>query len=183
MKPTSWKKIALIAFTAIAIGSTVVRAEEIGRTDGPEESELGTGGYPFGGGIEQFYVTPTFGSGTFGGQTGLLYGVDIGYKSESWIGVQGGYSYLSDAKLHITTLGARFDYALQPFVTYITVQAGLYSQEGGDRNFGVAPGGGIDIRLNDRVRLGIKVAHDFILSDSVLDDDIDRISIGLSVAF
>ena len=137
MKTTSWKRIVLIAFLAISVGSTIAEAEETGRTDGPEGSELGKGGYPFGGGLEQFYVTPAFGSGSFGGRTGLLYGVDFGYKSESWIGVQGGYSYLSDARLHITTLGARFDAELQPFVPYITVQAGLYSQEGGERNFGI----------------------------------------------
>jgi hypothetical protein len=186
MKQGHWRTITgatLIVFTLVAAAA----AQETGRTDGPDESEYGKGGYPYGGGVEQFYITPSFGSGSVDGATGLLYGFDVGYKTDGWIGVQGGYSYLSEAQLHIATLGARFDYAFEPFVSYVTMQAGLYSKDGGNRNFGVAPGAGIDIQLGDRLRLGLKVAHDFILSDPdpVLstDDDVDRISLGISVAF
>lgn len=182
----AWTRAAVIAVcTILAISATPAASQETGRTDGPEESEFGKGGYPFGGGIDQFYIAPAFGSGSYNGQTGLLYGFDVGYRTDGWIGVQGGYSYLTDAQLHIATLGARFDYAFEPFVTYVTMQAGLYSREGVERNFGVAPGLGVDILVSDRVRLGLKVAHDFILDDTVagIDNDVDRVSMALSIAF
>ena len=142
-----------------------------GRTDGPEGSEYGKGGYPFSGREARLYLNPLFGSGIFevagaGDQTGLLYGLDVGYEMEEWIGLEGSYSYLRDRELSIFGLGSRFSYNRHPFIYSFTVQAGLYSQKTGDNNFGLAPGTGVDIVVGERYRVGLHYRRDFVFSDS-----------------
>ena len=173
---------AVILCTFVA----ALNAEETGRTDGPEEGEYGKGGYPFGGPAGRFYISPTFGSGVFDtpglrNQTGLLYGIRMGYEMEEWLGIQGGFDYLSDRKMSIFSLGSRFAYPWHPFVYYASVSAGLYSPESGDRHFGIAPGAGIDIVIHDRVRVGLEYKHDLIFSDD--RSHMDRVFAGLRLSF
>ena len=97
-------------------------AGEPGRTDGPEGSEVGRGGYPFGGPEGRFYISPAFGSGIFDrnaddSRTGLLYSMNLGYERDGWLAIEGGYAYLSDRELSIYSLGSRFDYNADPLST------------------------------------------------------------------
>ena len=145
-------------------------AETPGRTDGPEKSEYGKGGYPFGARVGRFYVTPAFGSGFFDtpqkrDETGLLYGLDLGYEVDEWVGLQGGYHYLTDRAMSLFGLGSRFTYRQLPFAWHVSAQAGLYVPRAGARNFGLAPGAGVDVVLHERVQVGLNYCHDFIFSD------------------
>jgi hypothetical protein len=162
-------------------------AAEPGRTDGPEGTELGRGGYPFGGPEGRFYISPAFGSGIFdrnadSSRTGLLYSLNLGYERDGWLAIEGGYAYLSDRKLSIYSLGSRFDYNADPFVYYFSAQAGLYKPTEGESNFGLAPGAGIDIILNDRIRVGLNYKRDFIFTDGNTTD-VDRLFAGLKFYF
>ncbi|MSS73660.1 MAG: hypothetical protein EXS64_19560 [Candidatus Latescibacteria bacterium] len=146
------------------------RAENTGRTDGPEKSEYGKGGYPFGARVGRLYVTPAFGSGFFDAppqknETGLLYGLDLGYEMDEWVALQGSYHYLTDRAMSLFGLGSRFTYRQLPFAYHISVQAGLYAPRTGPTNFGLAPGAGIDVVLHERVQVGLSYCHDFIFSD------------------
>ncbi len=179
--------LTLIFTICGALACLPLNAGEPGRTDGPEGSELGRGGYPFGGPEGRFYVSPAFGSGIFdrnpdGNRTGLLYGLNLGYERDGWLAIEGGYAYLSDEKLSIYSLGSRLDYNADPFVYYFSTQAGLYRPEDGESNFGLAPGAGIDIIINDRIRLGLNYKRDFIFSDGNTTE-IDRLFAGLKVYF
>ncbi|MDA0711421.1 MAG: hypothetical protein O3B73_14570, partial [bacterium] len=157
-------------------------------TDGPEESEYGRGGNPFGGATSQFYARAAFGSGFFkipglaDTQTGFLYGIDLGYEIDGWLGVEAGYAYLTDRDMSIFSVGSRFAYIYDPFVYHVSLSAGLYDPEIGSQNFGIAPGAGIDIRLSDRVRLGLDYKHDFIFTDNITTD-MDRVYAGLKLSF
>lgn len=184
MKTASFTIIVIIC---AAYFCAPLDAGEPGRTDGPEGSEVGFGGYPFGGPEGRFYINPAFGSGIFdrnadGSRSGLLYSLNLGYERDGWLAFEGGYAYLSDRELSIYSLGSRFDYNADPFVYYITTQAGLYQPAEGQSNFGLAPGAGIDIILSDRIRIGLNYKRDFIFTDESTTN-IDRLFAGLKFYF
>ena len=171
----------------VVVVATSAVAQDDGRTDGPEESEYGKGGNPFGSTIGRLYLNAAFGSGFFknaalSDETGFLYGLDFGYEMHDWIGVQGGYVYLSDRDLSIFSLGTNFSYPWHPFVYNVGLGAGLYVPDAGERSFGIAPGAGVDIVLGENVRLGLNYKHDFIFTDTVTTD-MDRLYAGLKFMF
>ncbi len=164
------KTITRILFLLLCL-PVLAGAQTTGRTDGPEKSEYGKGGYPFGGRVGRFYVTPAFGSGFFdapqkGVQTGLLYGLDLGYEMDEWVGLQGSYHYLTDRNMSTFGLGSRFTYRHLPFAYHVSVQAGFYAPRAGSRDFGLAPGMGVDVVLHERLQVGLGFRHDFIFSDA-----------------
>ena len=112
----------------------------------------------------------------------MLYGVDIGYERDGWIGIQAGYTFLPDEDLSIYSIGTRLAYGTDPFVYYISTHAGLYAPGSGESRFGVSPGGGIDIVVTERMRLGLNYRHDFVFADRVTED-IDRVYAGLKFYF
>ncbi len=179
--------ILLALILALSLFTLPASADEPGRTSGPEQSEFGQGGYSFGGAVSRFYLSPAFGSGIFeksaaGDRSGLLYGVDLGYERDEWIGLQAGYAYLPDRKMSIYSLGARFAYNTDPFVYYISTGAGLYHTKNAGNQFGLAPGAGIDILVNERIRVGLNYKHDFIFTDPATTH-VDRIYAGLKFYF
>ena len=180
-------KRILLALTLALLVSSAASAQT-GRTDGTEESEFGKGGYPFSGPASRFYLNTSFGSAFFktpslgNTQTGFLYGVDLGFEMDQWLGVQVGYTYLSDRDMSLFSLGSRFAYTYEPFIYHVSLSAGLYDPEIGSQNFGLAPGAGIDIKVNDRVRLGLDYKHDFIFTDNITTD-MDRVYAGLKFFF
>ena len=182
------KQLIYVATSVLLVLFSTVRAgAEDGRTDGDEASEYGKGGYPFGGEVGQFYISPAFGSGIFaapgrGSRSALLYGVDIGYERDGWIGIQAGYTYLPDEDLSIYSVGTRLAYATDPFVYYISTHAGLYAPVSGENRFGVSPGAGIDIVVNEKMRVGLNYRHDFVFADRAIED-IDRVYAGLKFYF
>ena len=171
----------------IAVIAASVSAQGTGRTDGSEESEYGTGGNPFGAAVGRTYINATFGTGFFDGagaldQTGFIYGIDLGYEMQDWIGVQGGYTYVSDRQTSIFSIGTNFSYPWHPFVYNVGLGAGLYVPDVGNRSFGIAPGAGIDIVLGESVRLGLNYKHDFIFTDTQTTE-MDRVFAGLKFMF
>ena len=70
-------------------------------------------------------------------------------------------------------------YKNDAFIHYLT---GLYSPDGADRRFGIAPGAGIDIVVNDKLRIGLNYKHDFMFS-SGKTEDMDRVYAGLKLYF
>ena len=180
-------KRIMIILTLVILCCGAAHAQT-GRTDGPEQSEFGKGGYPFGGKLNRVYLNAAFGSGFFqtpglgNTRTGFLFGADVGYEMDQWLGIQAGYAYLSDRDLSIFSIGSRFAYTFEPFSYHVSLDAGLYSPETGERNFGLAPGAGIDIIVSDRVRLGLDYKHDFIFTDNQTTD-MDRVYAGLKFFF
>jgi len=184
MRPLT--SIVLIA-ALVCLAPASVMAEETGRTDGPEGTEYGKGGNPFGTRLGRVYAGASFGSGFFslqgaGRKTGFLYGVDLGYEMDEWIGLQAGYAYLADRDMSIYSLGTRLCYPWERFVYSISIQAGLYAPDLGERNFGLAPGAGIDILVHDRVRIGLGYKHDFVFTDG-RTTEMDRVHAGLKFSF
>ena len=179
------KILGIIGLVIVTAMSTA--AGDLGKTDGPEESEYGKGGNPFGSPVGRFYLNAAFGSGFFENaglpdRTGFMYGIDLGYEMHDWIGIQTSYAYLSDQDLSIYSVGANFSYPWHPFVYNVGLDAGLYVPKIGERSFGIAPGAGVDIMLGGNIRLGLKYKHDFIFTD-IVTTDVDRVYAGLKLMF
>ena len=170
--------------------SPVTAEPEPGRTDGPEGSEYGKGGYSrygFGGG---YFLEGYFGSAQVDlevegadntSETDLLAGLTIGYQIEDWLSFQVGFGQISDQKIGLYNIGARSRSDFDPFGYFLTLDAGLVSPDGGDSKFSVTPGAGVDLRLGEKLGVGLAFQHDFVMSDENLD--IDRFTARVQFSF
>jgi len=155
-------------------GASGVMAQEA-RTDGPEGSEVGHGGYPWQN-RGQFYVEGMFGAAAVdiepegGGadvsQTDLVSGVSVGYLMEDWLSFQAGYGYIGgDQKTSLYSVGVRNLLSYEPINAFLSLDAELYSPDVGDTHFGIAPGVGAEVMLNQHLRAGLRYQRDLIFAD------------------
>lgn len=155
-------------------GVSGVMAQEA-RTDGPEGSEIGYGGYPWQN-SGQLFVEGMFGAAAIdiepegGGpdvsQTDLISGVSVGYLMEDWLGFQVGYGHIGgDQKTNLYSAGVRNMLNYEPINAFLSLDAELYSPDVGDTHFGIAPGVGAEVMLTQRLRVGLKYQRDLIFAD------------------
>ena len=140
-----------------------------GRTDGPEGSEIGKGGYPYAGIAGAFSVAPILGAAMVesdrDSETDLMYGLNVGWRTEDWLGVHASYAFILDQQTNLFGVGVRNILEYEPFNYHLSLDAELYSPSEGDTNFGLAPGVGAEVLLNDNLSLGLQYQRDFIFSD------------------
>ena len=155
-------------------------ALEAGRTDGPEGSEYGRGGYHPGAQYGRFYTEGFMGSATVdyeaGGldgpsyaETDIIAGINAGYMIEDWLAFQLGFGHITDQAVNLYSGGIRSAYTTEPFNYHFSLDAELYSPSGGDIHFGVVPGVGVEVILSDRLRVGLRYQHDFIFSGNSIN--------------
>ena len=155
---------------------------EPGRTDGPEGSEYGTGGYRFYGSGGGNYLEAFFGAAQVdvqaeavgadnASQTDLVVGLNAGRQLEDWLAFQLGFGHISDQKISLFTAGMRNTYATEPFGYFLSLDAELYVQDGEETRFGIVPGAGGELVLSDHLRVGLGYQHDFVFSDDNIDID------------
>ena len=111
----TWMALALCL-----AGSAWAAEPDPGRTDGPEGSEYGAGGYWRYRTAGRFFVEGYFGAAAVDieddeigldiAETDLVSGVDLGYMVEDWLAFQMGYGYISDQKTGLCSLGMRSIY-------------------------------------------------------------------------
>jgi opacity protein-like surface antigen len=181
-----------IGWIAACAGVAAAADPPPGRTDGPEGSEVGKGGYPHYGTPGRLYIEPFFGAAVVDiepegrgddiSQTDLMYGVNVGYLMEEWLGVQVGYGYIAgDQKTSIYSVGMRNILRYDPFNWYMRLDAELYSPDAGKSRFGIAPAVGAEIVISDQLSAGLQYQHDFIFSDDSIS--INRFTASLRVNF
>ncbi len=164
------KRIALIVLLALAVGA---QAATPGRTDGPEGSEYGKGGYHHKAQYGRFYTEGFLGaamveSGVEDPETNLITGLNAGYMVEEWLAFQVGFAHILDQNVNLYSGGVRSAYVTRPFNYYFSLDAELYSPDVGDTSFGIAPGVGAEVILNDRLRAGLRFQRDFIFADDMI---------------
>ncbi len=163
-----------------------------GRTDGPEGSEVGRGGYPHYGTPGSLFIEPLFGAaavdiefqgpGDDSSQTDLIYGANVGYYMEEWLAVQIGYGYIAgNQKASLYSAGIRNVLRNEPFNWFMSLDAELYSPDAGDSHFGIAPGVGAEIVISEKLRAGLQYQHDFIFADDTIS--INRFTARLQLKF
>ncbi len=186
-----WGRILVIGFSVFMIAAAVPAAAQQARTDGPEGSEIGEGGYPWQQN-GQLFVEGMFGAAAVDiepqgsdetvSQTDLLSGVSVGYLMEDWLGFQIGYGYIGgDQKTSLYSAGIRNLMNYDPVNAYFSLDAELYSPDGGDSRFGIAPGVGAEVLLTQRLRVGLRYQHDFIFADDNIS--INRFSANMQFRF
>ena len=190
MRIKRWLGGVLATGFLLAIAGPSYAGPEPGRTDGPEGSEYGKGGYSRYGLGGQYFLEGFFGSAQVDvevegadntSQTDLLGGLTLGYQIEDWLSFQFGYGHISEQSINLYSVGARSRYDLSPFGYFLTLDAGLLAPDVGDTKFTVTPGAGVDLVISEKLQVGLAFQHDFVMSDDNLD--IDRFTLRLRFAF
>ena len=178
------RRIALTALLALAVGA---QAATPGRTDGPEGSEYGKGGYHHKAQYGRFYTEGFLGAATvkrshdFDSDTDLISGLNVGYMIEEWLSFQLGFARILDQNINLYAGGVRSAYVNRLFNYYFSLDAELYSPEIGDTHFGIVPGVGAEVILSDRLRAGLRFQRDFIFADDMIH--INRFTAKIQVDF
>jgi len=165
---------------------TAVLAVKPGRTDGPEGSEYGAGGYWHHRESGTFFTEGLFGAAAVDAEhaatrTDLISGIDAGYMVEDWLAFLVGYAHIADQSIDLFSLGMRSQYDMDPFNYYFSLGAELYSPDRGDDQFGIIPGVGAEMILTDRARVGLAYQHDFVLADDTIN--VDRFTVRVQIRF
>lgn len=185
----TWIAAACIAVSAVG---SIAAEPSPGRTDGPEGSEVGRGGYAHYGSPGSIFIEPLFGAAAIDiepeglgdkiSQTDLIYGANVGYYMEEWLAVQAGFGYIGgDQKTNLYSIGIRNVLQNEPFNWHLSLDAELYSPDEGDSRFGIAPGVGAEVVINDKLRVGLQYQHDFIFADDTIS--INRFTARLQLKF
>ena len=114
-------------------------------------------------------------------ETDLVLGLNGGYRVEDWLAFQLGFARILEQNINLYSGGVRSAYVNRPFNYYFSLDAELYSPEGGDTRFGIAPGVGVEVILNDYLRTGLRFQRDFIFADAMIH--INRFTAKIQVDF
>ncbi len=162
----------ILAILALAVPTF---ADDEGRTDGPEGSEYGKGGYRYWSTGGAYFVEGFVGAAVVDieddnsdletSQTDLFTGVNAGYMVEDWLAFQLGFGHISDQKTNLFSAGMRSSYDLEPFSYSFSLDTELYSPDVGSSKFGIAPGVGAEMHLSKHLQVGLRFQHDFIFAD------------------
>ena len=176
------RHIALIALLALAVGT---QAMTPGRTNGPEGSEYGTGGYWHNAQYGRFYTEGFLGAATvkreWDSETNLISGLNVGYMVEEWLAFQVGFARILEQHINLYAGGVRSAYVARPFNYYFSLDAELYSPDADDTRFGIVPGAGVEVILSDHLRAGLRFQRDFIFADDMIR--INRFTAKMQVGF
>ncbi|XXF76546.1 hypothetical protein P2318_26325 [Myxococcaceae bacterium GXIMD 01537] len=155
-----WGAVALTAALAAPLSAN---AQSRGRTDGPEGSEYGKGGYADPGGgafsLEFNWGAAVLDTQPLGGAPEgppLFIGATASFWGDDWYQLDVSGSYIFDGGRFDVLAGPRFRTYGWPLSLSLGVKAGLmYIPEVGSR-FGVAPSIGADMMTgNDHILLGL----------------------------
>lgn len=141
-------------------------AQSRGRTDGPEGSEYGKGGYSgFGG--QQFSLTFDWGASIEAdskyNNAPLFVGITASYWSTDWFLLDVSPAYLISSKKFNILLGPRFRSVTYPVSFSIGLKAGPIFLNDGAVRFGLSPQVGGDLLFERRIILGLAYAPDIPL--------------------
>lgn len=140
-----------------------------GRTDGPEGSEVGKGGYSRAG-AGPFSIEGSWGASFTDGYTGsrrrgapLFAGLTASYWADNWLLIDVSGFYLFDAERTEVLIGPRFRTDTDPVSFSVGLKAGpIFYQD--NVYFGLSPQAGLDLLINDHVIVGLGYAADFAFS-------------------
>ncbi len=162
-----------------------------GRTDGPEDSEYGKGGYSRFRDGGDIYIEGFFGAaaldlervdGTDFNSTDLISGFNVGYTIQDYLSIQGGYGHIGgDQSTDLFSIGVRNSMNRDPVNFFFSIDAELYSPEQGGNKFGVVPGIGAEVVLSKWIQIGLRFQRDFIFADDTIS--INRFTTRLQFQF
>jgi len=157
---------ALIA--AAIVWPAPASAQRRGRTDGPENSEWGKGGYSSG--IGSFSLALDWGAAIehedkygYSG-TPLFVGGTLSYWSTDWFALDLSGAYLLVSKKVDVLIGPRFRTVTYPVTLGFAVKAGPIFLDGGTVRFGISPQVSLDLLLDRHLIFALGYAVDIPFS-------------------
>ena len=164
---------------AVAAAPALAAEPQPGRTAGPEGSEYGKGSYSGWGSDGRFFAEGTFGAAVVDVEsedssvkrsaTDMVTGLNLGYMLDDRIGLQLAFSNIAaDERAALYGFGIRNSLGLEPFNYFLTLDAEIYSPDVGSSKFGIAPGAGAELVVNDNLSVGFRFEHDFIFADDMI---------------
>jgi hypothetical protein len=166
------------------LGSGNALAQDRGRTDGPEGSEIGKGGYTSGpGGLGGFSLTLD-GGGAITIKNGqfsppLYAGLTASFWDADFYRIDLSGFYVPDPKLWGVLLGPSFHTTTWPIAFSAGFQAGLHIPHEGAVNFIISPRVGMDWITTSHFQLGVFANFDINLANF----DFSIIRVGLSIGW
>lgn len=161
------QSLGMVAAVAVLALPTMALAQERGRTDGPEGSEYGKGGYgePGGG---MFSLSLSWGaalpSTPLSGNTAPLFVGAIGtFWLDDWFVFDVAPSYLFNSRRLNLLVGPRFRTMGYPIGAYIGLHAGAISIPDAGVRFALSPQLGVDMTFADHYLAGLGYAMDIPL--------------------
>jgi hypothetical protein len=159
--------VAVVALCA----STAAFAQARGRTDGPEGSEYGKGGYQAAGGgkfslaLDWGAALDADGAGVGGARAGppLFLGGTASYWADEWFVMDLSASYLFSSGKTNLLIGPRLRTGYFPVSASLGLQAGMIWIPDTGVRFGLSPSLGADVLISDKLLLGLALAVDLPL--------------------
>lgn len=184
------RSLALVAAAITAWATPAVaqpRQEPPGRTDGPEGSEVGQGGYRRAPGPGALQLTVDFGGAITDKGSGeplhdrpYFIGVDAAWSADDWLLLEVSAAYDFDLERTLVLAGPRFRSPFAPVALGIGVKAGLMSWSSRTR-FGVTPEASAELEVGSRGVFGLHYALDVpVEQDTTVTH---RVYLGLGVRF
>ncbi|GAC1339530.1 MAG: hypothetical protein NVSMB23_08660 [Myxococcales bacterium] len=172
--PTRRGTPALAACLSILAAAAPSVAQERGRTDGPEGSEFGKGGYSSLSGSRDFSLSLSFGGAvqsdqSDGGRYGapLFAGVTASFWPSDWVVFDLSGAYVASGRRFNALAGPRFRFPiLYPMSLSAGLQAGVMVLKDAGARFGLSPNAMVDFEVTRRVLLGLGYAVDVPVSDN-----------------
>lgn len=165
-KARSWVVGVLVS----ALAPSVALAQPRGRTDGPEGSEYGKGGYS-GASDGQFGLTFDWGAAVVpdagdADDPPLFVGATATYGASDWIALDLSGAYLIGAERFNLVLGPKFRTWGGPLTFSAGLQAGAIFLDNDQLRFGLVPKAGIELGIgdNENILAGLNYALDIPLS-------------------
>lgn len=155
---TSVLRAIWLTFALFSLGAL---AQERGRTDGPEGSELGKGGYQRAGG-GRYSLTLNWGASLQDGKSSppLFFGATGSFWADDWFVLDLSGSYLLNSGRLNLLAGPKLRTAFAPISGFIALQAGAMVVPESGLRFGLSPQLGGDLMMGDHLLLGLGYALD-----------------------
>ncbi len=182
------RKLRILLAAASLLALSPALAQDRGRTDGPEGSEIGKGGYtPASGGPSPISLQidaggaftqtgPQFSPPFFVGLTGTYWGTEY-YRLD----LSGAWIPNSGNNIWEGMLGPSFVIWMYPMAMSLGVQAGGYVPQHGDAQFVLSPRVGLDFFVESRVKIGLNANWD--IAPANFDASIVRAYLNLGYRF
>lgn len=182
-KARSWVVGVLVS----ALAPSVALAQPRGRTDGPEGSEYGKGGYS-GASDGRFGLTFDWGAAVvpeaLDDDPPLFVGVTATYGADEWYALDLSGAYLFGAERFNLVLGPRFRSWGAPLTFNAGLQAGAIFLNNDQLRFGLVPKAGLELAVgdNENILAGLNYALDIPLTGEG-DDLAHRFFMSVGVRF
>lgn len=163
-----FKGVAFAAAISVACASSAFAQNTGGRTDGPEGSEIGQGGYTSAGG-DRFSLALNWGASVQDAQplipnsAPLFVGVTGSWWADQILLLEISGQYLANNNRVNLLVGPKVRTGFWPVSLYAALKAGIIVIPSAGVRFGLAPEIGADLLIKRKVTLGLGYAPDIAI--------------------